>query len=303
MVQINGGPAVATLLVFELGARRQSILIINPSPEARQAFEPQIASFLNGLSLASGAGTPRPAPSPASPFADAAASGKIDRGSFQGGGLAGVWMGFKNMAVFGSYEPQARWVVFYTDGQSFEDLPDNGLEHFDRTASKSDARRAPYWGSYTLSGRQGAITKPGVRFPTKIEVESDQKIKLDTDIFLLCRNPKGVRLEGAWTSYGDPHDPSLRNLPAGKQPVIAFDRGGRFADGGIFAALLKSSYGADDPRDAAGKGTYAFGDFTLVLRYEDGRVREIGFSGMPGADPAVANDIVFIGRARFNKIK
>jgi hypothetical protein len=267
------------------------------------AFALTIAAFLlSGAGPVSAAGTPRP-DIPASPSAPTIPPSSSDSGSIRGGGITGVWMGFKNMPMTGSYEPQPRWTVFFADGQVFEDLPDSGLEHFDRARSKADAGRAPYWGTYTLSGGQGLITKPGSRFTTRIAVETDQKIKLDGVVYIRCRNPKGIRLEGAWTSFGDPHDPALARLPEGKRPVIAFDRDGRFADGGIFAAFLKSSYGADDPRDAAGNGTYSFGDFTLILRYDDGRVRETAFSALVGADPAASNDILYFGRARFNKFK
>ncbi len=301
-VTLNANPALATLLVLDGGSRIQSVLFITPGPEARQAFEPQLLGFLGGLSMA-GAPGGASRPSLPAPSVNATPSSPADRGRFEGAGIAGVWMGFKSAPILGSYEPQPRWTVFFTDGRVFEDLPDEGLDHFDRARSQADPARGRYWGTYTLAGGQGAITKPGARFPTRIAVLGADKITLDDVVFNRCRNPKGLRLEGAWTSYSNPRDPALGALPEGKRPVIAFDRTGKFADGGIFATLLRTNWGAEDPIDAAGTGSYAFGDYTLVLRYDDGRVLEVAFTALLSADPANTNDILFFRRNHFNKFK
>jgi hypothetical protein len=108
----------------------------------------------------------------------------------------------------------------------------------------------------------------------------------------------GVRLDGAWTSYGNPADPDLDRLPVGKRPVLRFSRDGRFVDEGLFAVFMRSYDGGDD---RPGAGTYELKDFTLVLRYDDGRVRHEAINAMLGADLARMNDLFFLRRTELRK--
>jgi len=122
---------------------------------------------------------------------------------------------------------------------------------------------------------------------------------LDTCRFSRCAKVDGPRLEGIWTSFSDPRDPTIDRLPAGGRPVLHFTRDGRLVDEGVFAAFL-TSYG-DGP---AGPGTYEVRDHSLVLHYAVGHTWQVAFSGMLSGDPAVRNDIIiYIGRGRFNRRK
>ncbi len=67
-------------------------------------------------------------------------------------------------------------------------------------------------------------------------------------------------------------------------------------DEGLFAVFLTS--GGDD---RPGSGRYELRDFTVILRYDDGRVRHEGFTGFMGADPARMDDRIFIRRAPLQK--
>jgi hypothetical protein len=194
-----------------------------------------------------------------------------------------------------------RWYTFFADGQVFEDLPRTGLAGFDRNASRSDPNQASYWGTWQFAAGTGTIAKPGVRFPEKLKLEQPALLVIDIDRFSRCAAVDGLRLDGTWTSFANANDPELMRLPAGKRPLFQFSRDGRFVDEGVFATFLRT-YG-NEAGDAAGSGTYDIRDFTLTLRYSDGRVRRTAFSGMLGADPAVRNDIVFIGRSQFNRKK
>jgi len=67
-------------------------------------------------------------------------------------------------------------------------------------------------------------------------------------------------------------------------------------DDGLFATFLKS--GGDD---RPGSGRYELKDFTLILRYDDGRVRQEAFTGLLGADPAVQDGKIYIRRSVMTK--
>jgi hypothetical protein len=98
----------------------------------------------------------------------------------------------------------------------------------------------------------------------------------------------------------NPNDPALDRFPAGQKPVFRFSSDGKFSDEGVFATFLKSG----DPRqDAAGTGVYEVRDFTLVLRFSDGRVKQLAITAMLGANAAASNDTLFISRSAFHKRK
>ena len=89
-------------------------------------------------------------------------------------------------------------------------------------------------------------------------------------------------------------------MPVGRRPIFRFSRDGRFADEGVFATFLKS---LDGKGDEAGAGTYEIKDFTITLRYSDGRVKRLALTGLLGGDPAARNEILYFERSRFNKMK
>jgi hypothetical protein len=207
-------------------------------------------------------------------------------------------MGFKTYT--GDYEPHPRWYTFYDDGQVFEDIPRTGLAGFNREASKTDSGQKSYWGRYTFTNGAGSITKPGVNYPETLQSEGADKLKVDSFHFFRCQDVNGLRLQGEWTSLANPNDPALDRFPAGQKPVFRFSSDGKFSDEGVFATFLKSG----DPRqDAAGTGVYEVRDFTLILRFSDGRVKQLAITAMLGANAAASNDTLFISRSAFHKRK
>lgn len=291
MARSGANPVLVELITFgAAGNRVASVLIVATDRKAFDARGPAIRDFLESLRFAGEGPVSGSAPVPP-------ASGAAPKAS--GNGVVGVWMGFRP-TMPGSYELQPRWYTIFEDGQVFEDLPRNGLLGFDRNSSRANPNERPYWGTWQFQGGSGQIAKPGVRFTERLTLESQNLLVIDSDRFSRCASVDGLRLAGSWTSYSDPNDPYLAQRPVGERPVFTFTRDGRFVDEGAFAGFLKS-FGTDGTSLAAGSGTYEIRDFTLVLRYTDGRVLRAAFSGMASGDPAVKNDIVFIGRARFNK--
>lgn len=286
--QQNGEPSYVRLLVFPAGQRRFSVMLIATNEKALEARQPAVQSFLESLRLASPSATTA---KPAEPVGGSAAPRP-------GSGITGVWMGFKTYT--GDYEPHPRWYTFYDDSQVFEDIPRNGLAGFNREASKADSGQKNHWGRYTFANGAGSIAKPGVAYPEVLQSEGADKLKIDSFHFYRCQDVNGLRLQGAWTSMANPNDPALDRFPVGQRPVFRFTSDGKFSDEGVFATFLKSG----DPRqDAAGTGVYEVRDFTLVLRFSDGRVKQLAITAMLGANAAASNDTLFISRSAFHKRK
>jgi hypothetical protein len=286
--QQNGEPSYVRLLVFPAGQRRFSVMLVATNENALQARQRDVQSFVDSLRLASPSA---PTSKPAEPVGGSAAPRP-------GNGITGVWMGFKTYT--GDYEPHPRWYTFYDDGQVFEDIPRTGLASFNREASKLDTGQKSYWGRYTFSNGAGSITKPGVAYPEVLQSEGAEKLKVDSFHFYRCQEVNGLRLQGAWTSLANPSDPALDRWPVGQRPVFRFSSDGKFSDEGVFATFLKSG----DPRqDAAGTGVYEVRDFTLILRFSDGRVKQLAITAMLGANAAASNDTLFISRSAFHRRK
>jgi hypothetical protein len=286
--QQNGEPSYVRLLVFPAGQRRLSLMLVATNEKALQARQPELQSFVDGLRLASPSAT-------TAKTAEPVGAGAAPR---PGAGISGVWMGFKTYV--GDYEPHPRWYTFYDDGQVFEDIPRAGLAGFNREASKADSGQKNYWGRYTFAGGAGSITKPGVAYPEVLQSEGADKLKVDSFHFYRCQEVNGLRLQGAWTSMANPNDPALDRFPAGQKPVFRFSSDGKFSDEGVFATFLKSG---DTRQDVAGTGVYEVRDFTLILRFSDGRVKQLAITAMLGANAAASNDTLFISRSAFHKRK
>ncbi len=90
----------------------------------------------------------------------------------------------------------------------------------------------------------------------------------------------GLRIEGAYTQYAS-LIPSEKNEA---QYVIWFYKDGSFDDKGISVVDLKNPY--TFPNDAPGKGKYSIETFSIILHYDDGRTKQMGFSGFLDKDPA-----------------
>lgn len=293
IVPKSGGSVYVKLMVFSAEKRMLSVMAVASTQGAFDAKVSAVNAFVDSMKVSAQAVAGRPAAGDGG--GPAASGGNIGAGgSPHGGGIVGVWLGFKN--YYPSYEPRPRYYVYFEDGTVFEDLPRKGLAGFNRSASKAESGQANYWGTYSVSGSSGTITKPGVRYPEKIEVQGAGKMKLDGLIFQRCHPVDGLRLQGDWTSYSNPNDPSLDRLPRGKAPIFHFSGDGRFVDDGVLASFLH-----DDGADSAGAGTYEIRDFTLILRYSDGRVKQFAFSGLCPADASTSNDIILIGRSEFRK--
>jgi hypothetical protein len=215
---------------------------------------------------------------------------------FRGPGISGVWVGY--VVLMGTVEMQLRWKTFFDDGVMYADLPDAGLSNFDRALAQANPDRANFWFTYSFSGSAGEARRKGTAARWALQLQKPNQLKVDSDVFNRCASVDGLRLAGAWTSYANPDDPELDRRPAGQRPILRFSRDGRFVDEGLFAAFLRSPPGGDD---RAGSGKYEIRDFTVTLRYDDGRVRNEAFTGFMSADPARSDERIFLRRTLLYK--
>jgi len=300
-------PYVAELVVILAGPRLQSVVVIAPTEEVLSEYQPRLAEFIGSFRYPSQSGAaaepPKTAATSPTPAAAApkVASTAADLGSIKGKGIVGVWMGFTT--VMGRYEPELRWVTFYDDGQALKDIPRDGLEGFDRRASKADPDQQPYWATYTWDGNRGSIVTPGVLNPITLKKKSANQITLGIDVYYRCVEVDGLRLQGSWTTFADPNDPALGRMEPGKKPIITLNRDGTFVDEGVFASFFDQYTAIDPARSLAGNGTYELKRFSLILHYADGRTRKIAITGVFGGSPAPSADIIFLSRSRFNRRK
>jgi len=220
--------------------------------------------------------------------------------STAGGGITGVWMGY--YLPYGSKTPKERYMIFYEDGTLYHDMPAEGLESFDREAGKKDEQQRGYWGTYTFSGSAGTWKYNGrVNGEDRLELNEKGQLKIDDSInntYYRMASVDDLHLEGAWTSYSDPADPDLGK--GGIKPIIRFKKDGRFKDEG----LLRRSFGYlfDKPSESApGEGSYSIKDFTMTLKYDDGRIYKVAFSLNLANKPEMNPDTIFMYRTRMSK--
>jgi hypothetical protein len=296
-VSKNGAVSYVTLMVFPAGKRMFSVMAVATKQGAFERKQAVVRSFLDSMKIAA-----QPSVAGKPPAADVGNSSSGNAGTIGPGGaprsssgIVGVWMGFKN--TYPSFEPRPRWYVYFEDGTVFEDLPFHGLAGFNRAASKADRNEGGYWATYTVSGNSATITKGG-NYPEKIVIEAPGKMMLDDRPLHRCRSVDGLRLQGSWTYFTNPNDPSIDRMPQGQAPIFHFTSDGKFVDDGVVALFLTEG---NRSTDHAGSGTYEIRDFTLILHYSDGRTKPYAFTGMCPGDPFTKNDVIFIGRTEFWK--
>lgn len=188
----------------------------------------------------------------------------------------GVWMGLdERMSATGLVEGNAlattlrlTTMVVWPDGHLSEDAPWAGLADFDYATWARDVQT-----NRSLGGSPATYTPDGDGWSIKFDSGYEQSMKMDGD-FLRYRKAKleraadvtGATLDGVYTWWSKPEDPSLSG--PGCQQLVRFTRDGKFENRGGFA--LTCPAGATDP-GRPGSGTYEIRDFSLILRYDDGR--------------------------------
>lgn len=296
---LNGTPVYGHLVTFHVGGRVQSVLVITPSLAAFERDGATLAAFVESVRFTA------PAPAPA--------ARANDRPLWKGAPIVGVWMGFKSTASFeyslvkNASELQLakhalRWRTFLADGSSFEGLPDRGLLGIDVAAARRDPASGAFWGTWTISGDKVTARQPSGRVQEYVvsgDVLREDERSTGRTQYWRARSVDGLKLDGTWSSFLQ-WDETQAGPTWRTRPLIRFTADGRFEDRGAFVPSP-----VDDPppgaEHAPGRGSYLIAGFTLVLRYDDGRVVQRPFSAAPGAAPRGDSGVIFIGKFSFHR--
>jgi hypothetical protein len=220
------------------------------------------------------------------------------------GAKADVWMNVITNSLYGggggywSFTDATRikFYFVYPDGDYCSEMPFAGLQTFDKDKSKITGERT--WGKFTMQNGNGAFVSKYENIKVK-KVSATKMEKIGyTYGFAKCASVDGLILNGAWSSIPNwSKDPYFTE--PGCRRVIYFKPEGSFDDHGVFVA--DSRYPNKHAEDAPGEGTYSISNFTLVLKYDDGRTVYKAFSGVADRNPAVNDDVIYIGTNPFYK--
>lgn len=104
-------------------------------------------------------------------------------------------------------------------------------------------------------------------------------------------------INATFSSY-QPNDPLVNSLPYGENPKITLNQNGTFDDAGLFNSFLNDN---NQDNTDNGPGTYQLKDFSLLLNYQDGRVKQVSFT-VPASESSTNSNLILIERGKFYKI-
>jgi hypothetical protein len=213
-----------------------------------------------------------------------------------GSGIAGVWINYENISR-GFANLSWNWKIFFANGKSIQAIPSEGLYNY----AVSDEKNLKV-GTYQFTNSSGTNYKyPEQTSPDKMKLIKPNQLEIDGVVYLKCKAVNGQKLNGSFTSFANPHDPDIKNQPVGEKHRITFTNDGKFIDEGIHTFFLQCYCGKDKAYDAAGSGTYELKDYSIILTYNDGRVKQEAFS-IPFGNTTSNATIIFLRRGQLNKI-
>jgi|GEM_PF-460646 len=214
---------------------------------------------------------PQPTPAPQPP------SGTTSSGVPQGNsGIVGVWLAPHYLLSGMSWSH----IIFYEDGTYRFMIPLQGLYGFDKEKDKKDNEGENVWGTYTFDGSTGKwkyyASNPNAWSEIKLEPDGGLYLGSSYGRFYRCTSVDNYKLDGSYTTYSDTTHPDLSK--PGEKCVIRFKSDGTFIDDGLFAAIFAWMGTEAKKQYASGGGTYELKDFSLILRYSDGRTIQTKFT-------------------------
>ncbi|MBB6235875.1 hypothetical protein HDC90_000475 [Pedobacter sp. AK013] len=174
-------------------------------------------------------------------------------------------------------------MIIYPDGKYYPFMPVEGYAGF-YNKNKS-------WGKAVWNGDRLNVTEPISNNQNYFDKKSATRMQINTDSkphYYKSKPVDGLRIEGAYTEYAS-LIPSTNNEI---QSLIWFYKDGSFDDRGLHVVNVNKPN--EFPAFAPGKGKYKIEDYSMFLMYNDGRVRQFGFSGYLDSDPATVTDVYFI---------
>jgi hypothetical protein len=175
-----------------------------------------------------------------------------------GGGISGVWVAY----AFGitSKRLEFKTKVFFSNGKYIYDMPIEGLDNISEATEGMGTYKTDKDVIYYKNGNwEGS---------SSFKKESNNKITLETsDNYYKSANPNGKMMQGTYILYNVDIE-KWQTLPIGNRQVIHFNKNGTFEDEGVFKFAFDHLH---SDFDLPGKGTYYIKNYTLYLKYDDGR--------------------------------
>lgn len=184
-----------------------------------------------------------------------------------------------------------KFYVVYENGDYYPDLPPEGLAAISNTNKQNDS-----WGLFAMNGNKGSFKSKYENLQVE-RISATQLKKTGYSFnFYKCTSVDGLKLEGAWS-----YIPNWTKDPYYAQPgcrqVIYFKKDGTFDDRGVFVSNCNQPN--KDPQNAPGKGAYTISNFSILLTYNDGHTVQKAFTGVADKNPAVQNEVIYIGTNPF----
>ncbi len=220
-----------------------------------------------------------------------------------GTGITGVWVIYAKPSI--TENLQWNWFVFFSNGKSLQNMPQGGFANLPNGSYYDVNRNTPeYWpvGSYSFANGNGKNKKrEEVSYQETLRLVKPNQLTINGTAYFKCINVNGQKLNGSFTSFANPNDPQLQTLRYGEKPVLTFFTNGKFKDEGLFNTYLFD--GGTNPEAAKpGNGTYELKEYTIILKYDDGHIRQEAFT-IPFSNNTNEASIILISRAQINKIK
>ena len=289
---LSGAAMLSTIVGFGLTTN-----ILTMSNDA--GYQSTIETFFNGLSLKKVSAT---ATNAVSTTTSVQSKSKVNSPPYFNtkNGIEGVWMGIYVKEFYGDPLSLGHtiWKTFYGNGQVYEAIPDIGFADFNKPESESV--EAQFWNRYVNNGTGNWIIKrPGV-VDIGVKLNERGNMQIGSQYYQHCKPVDGLRLNGSWTSWVNPDDPELDRGTFGQKALIRFFGNGQFTDEGIFNTALQYHRDGSSVTNA-GSGTYEIRDYSLILMYNDGHIKQAAFTGFLSIDPSLDDKTVCISKVQFSK--
>jgi hypothetical protein len=286
--ELNGGTSMALLTTAKEDNAVVSVLVITNT----QNFLKDADDFLDNLKLN------KPKVVAANSIKPEEKKEPTQNGAISGmsnNGIEGVWMSYTNKNIL-TDRVKFNWRIFFKDGKALLTMPDGGLYNFINTGDLAD-----YWGKYSYTNKKGNMKSGNnLQFTDDIKYSSAEIITIQGEEYRRCKTVNGSKLNGTFCYYL-PVDNIINTLPVGQKPRITFTQNGKFIDEGLFYQMLRDN-NKDDAYNSAGSGIYELKDFSIILKYNDGRIKQTSFT-IPASETTANATIVLIGRLSLHKTK
>jgi hypothetical protein len=281
--EFNGGTSMALLTTAKKDNANVAILIVTNG----QNFLTDADAFLNKLKLG------KPTTITANTPNVAIKKDTLNSGS---GSKIDLWMFLKYAARTSDFYPvgsiQKEFYAVFSNNDYYPHYPTEGMGNLNNANKQNDS-----WGKFSVQGNKITIQSKYENETLNKKTSTIYEKPNSTFLYYKCARVDGLTLLGGWT-----YDKGWRENRYNQgdcRPVIYFGTDGSFIDRGAFLYACGSP--STNPKDQPGQGTYSINNFTLTLKYKDGRTISKAFCGNFDKSPTVDNSLLHIGNTPFYK--